>query len=320
MIERSNNINQKRNISKEKINALSNKSLSVSSFKTMSFNYIQENSKVMLRIKPKTEGEYFDNNKIFEIKDNNYIEFFGSKNNSKIFKFDYIFNFDSQQSQIFEICCKEICDSLFEGYNGTIFTYGQIGSGKTYTMLGPDYTKYIFSNSHFALSNEDNRYISYMRKQEEEGKGLIPRAIEYLIDKKDDLCNKNLDANLSIELYCSFYEIFNDQIYDLFNNTSWINYNPLISKEKNIEGVLKENLKKIKLNDKKEVFELIKLGSLNRQSFAQIMNTKSRSHAIFSIYLNLSKFENNDEINIKTILNLVDLAGIEKQKSEDKNK
>jgi hypothetical protein len=165
MIERSNNINQKRNISKEKINALSNKSLSVSSFKTMSFNYIQENSKVMLRIKPKTEGEYFDNNKIFEIKDNNYIEFFGSKNNSKIFKFDYIFNFDSQQSQIFEICCKEICDSLFEGYNGTIFTYGQIGSGKTYTMLGPDYTKYILSNSNFALSNGENRYISYMRKQ-----------------------------------------------------------------------------------------------------------------------------------------------------------
>ena len=77
-------------------------------------------------------------------------------------------------------------------------------------------------------------------------------------------------------------------------------------------------MKKIKLNEKKEIFELIKLGILNRQSFAQIMNTKSRSHAIFSINLNLSKFENQDEINIKTILNLVDLAGIEKQKSEEK--
>ena len=310
MIERSNNINQKRNVSKEKINALSNKSLSVSSFKTLSFNYIQENSKVMLRIKPKTEGEYFDNNKIFEIKDNNYIEFFGSKNNSKIFKFDYIFNFDSQQSQIFEICCKEICDSLFEGYNGTIFTYGQIGSGKTYTMLGPDYTKYILSNSHFALSNEENRYISYMRKQEEEGKGLIPRAIEYLIDKKDDLCNKNLDANLSIELYCSFYEIFNDQIYDLFNNTSWININPQL-KEKNIEGILKENLKKIRLTDKKGVFDLIKCGNINRQSFSFIMNTQSRSHAIFSININISLIENDTLIQNKSILNLVDLAGSE---------
>lgn len=25
-----------------------------------------------------------------------------------------------------------------KGYNGTIFAYGQSGSGKTYSMLGPD--------------------------------------------------------------------------------------------------------------------------------------------------------------------------------------
>ena len=25
-----------------------------------------------------------------------------------------------------------------DGYNGTIFAYGQSGSGKTFTMLGPD--------------------------------------------------------------------------------------------------------------------------------------------------------------------------------------
>ena len=25
-----------------------------------------------------------------------------------------------------------------EGYNGTIFAYGQSGSGKTFSMLGPD--------------------------------------------------------------------------------------------------------------------------------------------------------------------------------------
>lgn len=25
-----------------------------------------------------------------------------------------------------------------KGYNGTIFTYGQSGSGKTYSMLGPE--------------------------------------------------------------------------------------------------------------------------------------------------------------------------------------
>ena len=263
MIERSNNLNSKKNISKEKINSLSNKSFSVSSFKTLNFNNIQENSKVVLRIKPRTDDEYLENNKLFEIKDNNFIEFIGSKNNSKLFKFDYIFNEDSQQNQLFEICTKDICDSLFEGYNGTIFTYGQINSGKTYTMLGPDYTKSFLCNSNFILSNQENSYISYMKKKEEEGKGLIPRAIEYLLDKELELCEKNKDINLNIELFCSFYEIFNEHIYDLFNNSTWINYNPL----KGNEGSLKENLKRIKISDKKQIFDLIKLGNLNRNSF-----------------------------------------------------
>ena len=333
---KSNNINSKKNNTKEKSVTLSKTSISISSFKTLNFNLsnnIQDNSKIILRIKPKTEDEYLEQNKIYEIKDNNILEYHDTKNNSKIFQFDYIFNEDSSQNEIFNISAKEICDSLFEGYNGTIFTYGQIGSGKTYTMLGPDYTKSFLLNSNFSFNSINssmnntnnnsiinnnifqNKYIEYMKKKEEEGKGIIPRAIEYLLEKKDELCYQYQNLNVHIDIFCSFYEIFNDQIYDLFNNANWINYTPSQFKDKPVEGVLKENLKKIKLNDKKEVFDLIKLGSLNRQSFSQIMNTKSRSHAIFSININLSKMENEDGINIKSILNLVDLAGIEKQKS-----
>ena len=333
---KSNNINSKKNNTKEKSVTLSKTSLSISSFKTLTFNLsnnIQDNSKIILRIKPKTEDEYLEQNKIYEIKDNNILEYHDTKNNSKIFQFDYIFNEDSSQNDIFNISAKEICDSLFEGYNGTIFTYGQIGSGKTYTMLGPDYTKSFLLNSNFSFNSINssmnntnnnsiinnnifqNKYIEYMKKKEEEGKGIIPRAIEYLLEKKDELCYQYQNLNVHIDIFCSFYEIFNDQIYDLFNNANWINYTPSQFKDKPVEGVLKENLKKIKLHDKKEVFDLIKLGSLNRQSFSQIMNTKSRSHAIFSININLSKMENEDGINIKSILNLVDLAGIEKQKS-----
>lgn len=323
---RSNNFYSKKNLSKEKLNSLSNKSFSVSSFNLS--NNIQDNSKIVLRIKPKTEEEYLENNKMFEIKDNNLIEFMDSKNNSKIFKFDYIFNEDSQQKQLFEICSKEICDSLFEGYNGTIFTYGQIGSGKTYTILGPDYTKSLLYNSNFVFPNQQsnnnnitnifqNEYLLYMKKKEEESKGLIPRSIEYLLDKKEELCEINKDTNLNIEIYCSFYEIFNDQLYDLFNNSSWINCNSSFVKEKGIEGTLKENLKKVIINNKNEVFDLIKLGNMNKESISFLMNAQSRNHTIFSINIDISKIENNNIIKNKSILNLVDLAGIEKQTSLD---
>ena len=326
MIEKNSNINSKRNntkTSKEKLNNSNNNSFSISSFKTSmnfnsSINNIQDNTKLILRIKPKTEEEYLDNNKIFEIKDNSLIEFLGSKNNSKIFKFDYIFSEDSQQKEIFEVCAKDICDSLFEGYNGTIFAYGQIGSGKTYTMLGLNYTQSLLCNSNFILSKGDNtnNYLSYMKKKEEEGKGLVPRAIEYLLDKKEELVGFN-NTNTSIELFCSFYEIFNDQIYDLFNNISWINNNSLNTKEKQKEGVLKDNLEKIKLNDKKEIFNLIKLGYLNLQSFSYIMNTQSKSHSIFSISICKTKLENDNIIKSTTILNLVDLASSDKQTSNE---
>ena len=86
---------------------------------------------------------------------------------------------------------------------------------------------------------------------------------------------------------------------------------------KSIEGAMKDNLKKIKVNDKKEINDLIKLGNLNKQSFYGKMNAQSKSHAIFSINLEISKIENKNVIKNRTILNFVDLAGIEKQTSSE---
>lgn len=50
-----------------------------------------------------------------------------------------------------------VIQSAFDGYNGTIFTYGQSGSGKTYTMTGgvDDY----------------------------EDRGIIPRTISYIYER-----------------------------------------------------------------------------------------------------------------------------------------
>ena len=52
-------------------------------------------------------------------------------------------------------------DSFLQGYNCTIFAYGQTGAGKTHTILGPLDTLY------------DN---------ESESHGLVPRILNYLFD------------------------------------------------------------------------------------------------------------------------------------------
>ena len=47
------------------------------------------------------------------------------------FHFDKIFGFDSSQEQVYDAVAKPVVDGLFEGYNGTIFAYGQVGARST---------------------------------------------------------------------------------------------------------------------------------------------------------------------------------------------
>lgn len=60
----------------------------------------------------------------------------GSKEDPKSFTFDNVFGSESLQSYIYEETAFSLVDSVIEGYNGTIFAYGQTGCGKTHTMMG----------------------------------------------------------------------------------------------------------------------------------------------------------------------------------------
>ena len=40
---------------------------------------------------------------------------------------------------MYDYAARPIIDSVIEGFNGTIFAYGQTSSGKTHTMMGPDF-------------------------------------------------------------------------------------------------------------------------------------------------------------------------------------
>ena len=54
----------------------------------------------------------------------------------KTFSFDNVFAPDSAQSLIYEQSAFFLVESVLDGYNGTIFAYGQTGCGKTHTMMG----------------------------------------------------------------------------------------------------------------------------------------------------------------------------------------
>jgi len=62
----------------------------------------------------------------------------GSIHKKEVYTLDQIFDMNTDQETIFNDVAKETIDDVLNGYNGTIFTYGQSGSGKTYTMYGND--------------------------------------------------------------------------------------------------------------------------------------------------------------------------------------
>eukprot|EP01084_Bolivina_argentea_P155920 271697_1 len=109
---------------------------------------------------------------------------------SKMYTFDKAFGENSTQEVIYEETAKGIVNSVMDGYNGTIFAYGQTGTGKTYTMVG--------------IHNDEIR------------KGIIPRTFKHIFRK----CEINNKKSENILVRCSFIEIYNDSIKDLLNTNT----------------------------------------------------------------------------------------------------
>lgn len=54
----------------------------------------------------------------------------------KVFTFDSVYDWNSEQESVFAETAFTICENVIQGYNGTIFAYGQTGTGKTFTISG----------------------------------------------------------------------------------------------------------------------------------------------------------------------------------------
>ena len=194
-----------------------------------------------------------------------------------IFKYDKIFNSESQQIQVYENVGKRIVGDIMEGYNGTIFAYGQSGSGKTYTMYGPD----IF----------DDVY-----------KGIIPRIVEDIfnyVEKADD--------NIDFQFKLSVLEIYKEVMYDLLTQQS----GDIKIQENPETGMVIEGLSEVYLSSIDEFFEYVDLSQSNRKvAETKLNHNSSRSHCI--LILEVTQSFKKEKLIKKGTLNLVDLAGSEK--------
>lgn len=58
------------------------------------------------------------------------------KAQTKTFAFDKVFGPNSKQVEIYKTVVHPYITEVLQGYNCTVFAYGQTGTGKTYTMIG----------------------------------------------------------------------------------------------------------------------------------------------------------------------------------------
>lgn len=96
-----------------------------------------ESIKVVFRVRPLNSREKQDDRKIATIahEEKGIIELRnpstdGGYDTSKTFAFDAVFSENSTQRHIYDVCAAPVVQSVLEGYNGTIFAYGQTGAGK----------------------------------------------------------------------------------------------------------------------------------------------------------------------------------------------
>lgn len=253
-----------------------------------SYTSNRENIKVVIRIRPLI-GKENENVKSISFQ-NNKLNMIGL---NKSFVYDYIADENIGQTEMFNYTTSEIAESTLNGYNGTIFVYGQTGAGKTYTLLGKNPDSKISENS-----------------------GILPRSISFLFDK----INKDYKSSI-FSIKCTFLEIYNEALYDLLGNYNDINKSLVNNKKNNIiirdqgSSVKIENLSEHKISNLKEALDIINIGIKNRATAPTLCNKESsRSHAVFSIYIENKLKINNKKITKKSVFNLIDLAGSEKQK------
>nr|XP_031360566.1 centromere-associated protein E [Lonchura striata domestica] len=200
---------------------------------------------------------------------------------TKIFSYDRVFHSSDNTQQLYDGVAVPIIQSAVQGYNGTIFAYGQTASGKTYTMMG----------------NEDSV-------------GIIPKAIQHVFKIICEIPDREF------LLRVSYMEIYNETITDLLCDNR--KKKPLGIREDVNRNTYVEDLIEEVVVAPEQVMEWIRKGERNRHYGETKMNEhSSRSHTIFRMII--ESRERSDPANANcdgavmvSHLNLVDLAGSER--------
>lgn len=181
------------------------------------------------------------------------------------FRFDRVFSVESTNHEIYNDCVQDLVDTVVSGGRATCFAYGQTGSGKTHTMLNPeDGLNHLAAHDLFAQTSK-----------------LLP----------------------NVSIFVTFYEIYQNSLYDLLNEKRRVMACEGKHGEVHIVGI-----REVSVNSEDELQEIMKEALNTRSTGTTAANsTSSRSHAILQFIL-----KNKESSSIHGKFSFIDLAGSER--------
>lgn len=129
-----------------------------------------------------------------------------------------------------------------------------------------------------------------------------------------DQSSLNVD-NIKYSVWVSFFEIYNESIYDLFVPvSSKFQKRKMLRLSQDIKGYsFIKDLQWVQVSDSKEAYRLLKLGVKHQSvAFTKLNNASSRSHSIFTIRILQIEDSEIPRVTRVSELSLCDLAGSER--------
>lgn len=178
---------------------------------------------------------------------------------------------------------------LFKGFDVTIFAYGVTGTGKTHTMRG-------------GKSLAD--------------RGVIPRLLSSIY-RRSRKVEKDSAGESSVQVSMSYYEIYNDKVFDLFEAPDKRTPAGLPIRDNEKGKAVVVGLTERPCTSLKEFEQLYDQANVNRSTSATKLNAhSSRSHAILCVKVTQITGE---QIRVSTV-SAIDLAGSEDNRRTENNK
>jgi len=247
----------------------------------------------------------------------------------KQFKLDGYLPPESSQADVYERVAAHIVKDVMQGYNGTIFAYGQTGTGKTHTMLGPQWDpERDFGAGDAPEPEAAGEGSPAVRAAAGEGEGKEAAAVGPVMDERtkgiiprclDDLFARVAgDTEHRYMVTLSYVQIYCELVHDLLSSEP----GSLSLREDAGGQVYVEGASSMRVTSTRECMALVREGNQNRATAATRMNAhSSRSHAV--LFVNVERRARDVAADgagdaeaqmVTGTLFLVDLAGSERAK------